>query len=270
MIAKFLDWLELILPSIIAAVIIFIVGFIVTKITLKIMKRGLAKSRIDATAHGFLLSLTKSVLYMFIIIICLSALKVPMSSIVAAVGAAGLAIGLALQNSLSNLAGGFIILFSKPFSKGDFVDIGDDSGTVEGISILYTTLITSDNKTIHIPNGLITSQSITNYTQQHLRRLDLNFTISYNADYKQAIEIVRELALKNPSTLLKPEEPVVRMSGHLDSSIQLVAKIWVSSDNYWSLNYDMLEQVKDAFDKNGIEIPYNQLEVSLKDNQIPS
>ena len=265
MIEKFLVWLERILPSLVAAIIILIVGFIITKITLRIMRKGLERSRIDVTAHAFLLSLTKTILYTFIIIICLSALSVPMGSIVAAVGAAGLAVGLALQNSLSNLAGGFIILFSKPFSKGDYVDIGNNSGTVDEISILYTSLVTSDNKTIHIPNGQITSSSITNYTQQHIRRLDMNFTISYNADYKQAIKIINDIALNNPKTLFEPELPLVRMSAHLDSSIQLVAKIWVSSDDYWSLNYDMLEQVKDAFDKNRIDIPYNQMEVHVID-----
>lgn len=260
---RFFQWLERLLPSFIAAVIIFIAGMIFTKITIKLMSKGLKKSKIDPTAHSFMLSLVKSVLYVFIVIIVLSVLKVPMSSIIAAVGAAGLAIGLALQNSLSNLAGGFIILFSKPFKKGDYVQICGESGIVEEISILYTKLLTADNKAVHIPNGQITNATITNYTEEQYRRLDLFFNVSYDSDYRKAIGIIEKLALEHPFTLMEPEPPMVRLFSHEDSSLRITARIWVSSDNYWPLNFDMMESVKDEFDKAGMVIPYNQLDVHI-------
>lgn len=266
MIEKFLGWLEHLLPSLLAAVLILIFGMLFTKIAIKLMSKGLNRSKIDPTAHSFFVSLIKTTLYVFIAIICLSALNVPMSSIIAAVGAAGLAIGLALQNCLSNLAGGFIILFSRPFKVGDYVEISGESGTVDEISILYTKLLTIDNKAIHIPNGQITSSTIRNYTEEQIRRLDLFFTISYSADYRKAIAIIREIAENNPLVLDAPEPPMVRMFAHENSAIKLTARLWVAADDYWTLNFDMLEAVKDAFDSNGIEIPFNQLDVHVKEN----
>ena len=266
MIEKILNWREAILPTLIAAAVLLAAGMIFTKVTLKLMTKGLEKSRIEPTVHGFLKSLVKVILYCFVFIIVLSTLNVPMSSIIAAVGAAGLAIGLALQNSLSNIAGGFIILFTKPFKKGDYVEIGSDCGTVEEISILYTKLLTPDNKAVHIPNGNITTETITNFTEENVRRLDLYFSIGYDDDYRKAIKIIEDVISTNPLALSKPEPPLVRMSAHDSSSIQITARIWVKSENYWNLNFDMLENVKDEFDKNKISIPFNQLDVHINQN----
>lgn len=263
MFQKFLNWVQELLPTLLAAVIILIAGVVLTKITLKIMTKGLKKSRIEPTAHGFLISLVKTVMYLFVFIIVLSALNVPMSSIIAAVGAAGLAIGLALQNSLSNIAGGFIILFAKPFKKGDFVQIGADTGTVDEISILYTRLLTADNKVVHIPNGNITTTTVTNFNEEQLRRLDIVFSIGYNDDYKKAISIIEKVIASNPLALETPEMPLVRMSAHEASSISITSRVWVKSDDYATLRFDMLENVKDEFDANGISIPFNQLEVTI-------
>lgn len=266
MLERILNWIEGLLPTIITALVLLIAGMILTKVALKIMTKGLKKSRIEPTAHGFLISLVKTILYLFVFIIVLSALNVPMTSIIAAVSAAGLAIGLALQNSLSNIAGGFIILFSKPFKKGDFVQIGADSGTVDEISILYTRLLTGDNKAVHIPNGNITSTSVTNFSEEELRRLDLVFTISYNDDYKKAIELIKGEINSNSMSLDKPEAPLVRMMSHDASAISITARVWVKNSNYSDLKYDLLENVKDSFDKNGISIPFNQLDVHINQN----
>ena len=263
MLKRFLDWLEVLMPTFISALIILVAGTIFTKIAIKIMTKGLKKSKIEPTAHSFLLSLVKTILYMFVFIIFLSALKVPMTSIIAAVSAAGLAIGLALQNSLSNIAGGFIILFAKPFKKGDFVEIGSDIGTVDEISILYTRLLTTDNKAVHIPNGNITSTSVTNYSEEDLRRLDMNFSIDYNDDYRKAISLILEYINKHPLALRAPEEPLVRMTSHDASAITIVSRVWVKNENYFKLKFDMLEDIKDIFDSNGITIPYNQLDVRI-------
>lgn len=262
-IERILSWIEDLLPTVITAIIFLAAGLIFTKVALRIMSKGLKKSRIEPTAHGFLLSLVKTVLYLFVFIIVLSALNVPMTSIIAAVSAAGLAIGLALQSSLSNIAGGFIILFSRPFKKGDFVQIGSDSGTVDEISIFYTRLLTTDNRAIHIPNGNITSASVTNCSEESLRKLELTFSISYDDDYKKAIELIKEYVYSNPLALDYPELPLVRMSFHDQSSITILVKVWVENCNYFELKYDMLEGVKDIFDANGISIPYNQLDVHI-------
>ena len=263
MLERILNWAEKLMPTLIAAVIILIAGTIFTKITLKIMTKGLKNSKVEPTAQGFLISLAKTILYLFVFIIFLSALNVPMTSIIAAISAAGLAIGLALQNSLSNIAGGFIILFSKPFKKGDFVEIGSDIGTVDEISILYTRLLTADNKAVHIPNGNITSTSVTNYSEEELRRLEMNFTIDYNDDYKKAIGLITEYIDNHPLALDTPEKPLVRMFSHDASAVNIVSRVWVKNENYFKLKFDMLEGIKDSFDKNGITIPYNQLDVRI-------
>ena len=263
MIERFFNWFQQLLPTIIAAITILIAGFIMSKITIKLMSKGLKKGKIDPTIHSFLLSLVKTILHIFIIIIVLSVLHVPMSSIVAAVGAAGLAIGLALQNSLSNIAGGFIILFSKPFKKGDFVQIDDESGSVDSISILYTKLLTPDNKAIHIPNGHITSSVITNYNEEDIRRLDLTFAIGYHNDYKKAISIIENIISNHNNILSHPSFPLVRVGSLENSNISISVKVWVNSGDYWSLNYDIIEEVKDAFDANGIDKASQIVDVNI-------
>ncbi len=251
------------LPTIIFAVIFFIVGIIISKLCIKLMSRGLSKSKLDPTYHSFLKSLVKVVLYTIIIVIVLSKLDVPTSSIVAVIGAAGLAVGLSLQNSLSNLAGGFIILFSKPFKVGDYIEAENISGTVHAISILYTRLITIDNKVIYIPNGKISSAVLTNYNGEKIRRLDLIFSISYNNDFRQAKNIILDVINKNPLSILEPA-PIARVTEHGANSLKIDAKVWVLADDYWSLRYDILEDIKLRFDEEGIQIPFSQLDVNLK------
>lgn len=263
MLNRFINWSERLLPSIIAAFIIMIAGIIISKITLKIMSRGLKKGKIDPTIHTFLLSLVKTLFYIFLIIIALSALNVPMSSIIAAVGAAGLAIGLALQDSLSNLAGGFIILFSKPFKKGDYVKINDESGTVDSISILYTRLLTTDNKAIHIPNGQITASIITNFNEENKRRLDFTFAIGYNNDYKKAISLVEDVIYSHKNIITSPDAPLVRVDSFEDSKISIVARVWTNSSDYWSLYYNIIEETKNSFDENGIIKTSQTVDVKL-------
>lgn len=259
-----LTQIEAFLPHIAAAIIIFILGIILTKIVTKILSKGLKKSKIDPTAHSFLQSVLKTVLYVLVVIITLSALKVPMSSIIATVGAAGVAIALALQNSLSNVAGGFLLMFTHPFKCGDFIEINNVSGTVNAITILYTRLLTTDNKAVMIPNGTVSGATIINYTQEGIRRLDICFSVDYNTDYRKAEKIILDIIKANPLTLDSPEKPFVTISEHAASAIKILARVWVRSENYWDLNYRLLEQVKDRFDENGIEIPYNKLDINMQ------
>ena len=248
------------IPTLLVAVVVFFIGVLLAKLLQKMIKRGMRRSNIDETAIGFFQSLIRVILYTVLIVICLSILNVPMSSIVAVIGAAGLAIGLALQNSLSNLAGGFIILFSKPFKAGDFIETSGVSGTVESVGILYTRIITVDNKTIYIPNGTVSGSVISNYTEKKLRRLDLEFSSSYASDFDKARSLIlqpiqaEEIALKEPA-------PLVGMGGQDDSAVVVFTYVWVDSSNYWELRYTLLENVKKQFDANGISIPFPQVDV---------
>ena len=251
------------LPNIVFALISFTIGFIITKIVLRIVSHMSSKSKLDKTANGFLHSFVSAILYAIVIVVSLNVLGVPMASILTVLGAAGLALSLALQQCLSNVAGGFIILISKPFKAGDFIEINGVTGEVEGISILYTKLRTPDNKLSYIPNGTAANERIINYTVTRTRRLDLVFSISYESDFRKAIEIIQSVIENNKLALNKPE-PVVRLTAHGKSSLDIDCKVWVKSVDYWNLKYDLMEQVKEAFDEGGIEIPYTKVDVYMK------
>lgn len=250
------------LPSIIFAVIIFLIGLALSKIILRIFSKCLNRSNVDTTAVGFLRSLLKVLLYTIDFIITLSILNIPMTSIIAVISAAGLAIGLALQNSLSNLAGGFIILFSKPFKSGDYVETNTSAGTVESIGILYTRILTADNKTVYIPNGKITDSIIVNYSEQNTRRVDFEFGISYSDDIEKAKALILELASEHPMVLKEPE-PFARLGLQAEDSLQITVRLWTETENYWQVKFDLTEQVNQAFIDNNVTIPFRQIDVHI-------
>lgn len=250
------------LPTIFLAILIFIIGTLLNKIVLKILTRGLKKSKLDKTVHGFLRSMVRVVLYAFTLIITLSILQIPMSSIIAVIGAAGLAVGLALQDSLSNIAGGFILLFAKPFKVGDYIEVNGISGVVDDITILSTKITTADNKVIFIQNGTVSSATIVNYTQEERRRVDFSFGISYDNDFRKAITIIQNVVDKH-NLILKEPEPTIRLNELAQSSMNIITRVWVNSNDYWTVYYDIIEQVKLEFDMNDIIIPYNQLDVHV-------
>ena len=243
--------------------IIILVGYGVTKLITKLIDRAMKRSKIEVGAKNFLLSVIRIGLYTVVLVMALSVLKVPISSIITILGAAGLAVSLALQTCLSNLAGGFIILFSKPFVTGDIIEIDGTVGTVRAISILYTKLDTFDGKTAFIPNGKVSDAKLINYTESPLRRIDLKFSVSYADDFKKAQSLICEVINNEPQIQSIPC-PVVRMGAHGESSIDIDVLVWVKNSDYISTRYDLLENVKEAFDKNGIEIPYGQLDVHMK------
>lgn len=250
------------LPSIIFAVIIFLIGLALSKIILRIFSKCLNRSNVDTTAVGFLRSLLKILLYTIDFIITLSILNIPMTSIIAVISAAGLAIGLALQNSLSNLAGGFIILFSKPFKSGDYVETNTSAGTVESIGILYTRILTADNKTVYIPNGKITDSIIVNYSEQNTRRVDFEFGISYSDDIEKAKALILKLASEHPMVLKEPE-PFARLGLQAEDSLQITVRLWTETENYWQVKFDLTEQVNQAFIDNNVTIPFRQIDVHI-------
>lgn len=262
----FADALIAYLPTVVFAIVIYLVGKIAVKIIMKLTDKAMGRSRIDETAQSFLKSLMSITLTAFVIVIALSALGIPMTSIVTVIGTAGVAIGLALQNSLSNVAGGFIILFTKPFSKGDYIVTGGIEGVVEDIKILSTGLKTPDNKVIFIPNGMVSGGTITNYSREGKRRVDLTFGISYESDLKKAVSVIRDVIAAH-GLVLHEEEIFVRLSDLADSALVITVRVWTNTANYWTVHFDLIEQVKYAFDKNGIDIPYSKLDVRITDKQ---
>lgn len=253
-----------ILPSLVLAALVFLIGIIITKFLIKFFRKCMKRANADPAAEGFLASILKILLYILIIIISLSILNIPMTSLIAVLSAAGLAIGLALQNSLSNLAGGFIILFSQPFKSGDYVSIGSSSGKVEKIEILYTKIITDDNKTVYIPNGTIANSNITNFSEKDVRRVDLEFGISYSDDLEKAKNIILDIANDHQLVINDPNPPFVRLGVQAEDSLQITVRLWTNTENYWQVKFDITEAVYNAFVKNNITIPFRQLDIHIQ------
>lgn len=245
--------------------LITIIGFFLIKLLLKFIKKIIAKSKIDIMFHRFFLSLIKIFLYILLMIIALSSLGVDLTSLVAMLSVIGVAIGLAIQSSLSNMASGIIILFTKPFHIGDFVEINSVTGTVNNINIIQTKLLTTDNKSVLIPNSEVYSSKIINYSTEPKRRLDVFFSISYNDDFIFAQKLIKEVIAKNEFALEYPE-PIIRVCEHSQNAIKIIVRVWVENENYLLLNYDLLESVKVTFDKNNITFPFSQLDIHLKNN----
>lgn len=258
-----LSVLENYLPKLITAVIILVVGLLLIKLVLRLLKKALQKSKIDVTMHKFIHTSCKIVLLILLMIIVLSTVGVEMTSIVALFSVLGLAVSLAVKDSLANAAGGIILLFSKPFELGDYVMVDGVEGNVAHINVLHTKINTVDNKAIYIPNGLISDGQIINYTREEKRRLDLDIPISYSDDFKLAEQLILKILEEHPLALNQEKEPIVRIGAFADSSVNIVVRVWVKNDDYWTLKYDLLEGIKEQFDQNGISIPFNQIDVHL-------
>ena len=258
------NFLQTMLPKCVTAVVLFIVGMFLIRLVMKFTRKMLTRSTLDPTLHSFILSILRAVLLIFLGIVVLTVL-VPsaVGSMVALLGVFGLAVSLAVKDSLANLASGISVLFTKPFSLGDYVSIGDYEGTIQEIRLNYTVLKTVDNKLIHTPNGDVAKAHITNFTGEPVRRLDLEFSIGYEDDFEKAKAIILEIITQHPSALPDPA-PLVRMTRHGDSAIVLISRTWCKTEDYWNMRFDFLEEVKRRFDQEGITIPYNQMNVYVK------
>ncbi|MBO5372695.1 MAG: mechanosensitive ion channel [Lachnospiraceae bacterium] len=266
------DWLESLLPGILGfavqillAVVVYFIGTKIIKLARKLLKRWLDKADADMGAKQFLDALVKYILYFVLIVIILTFFGVTTASVIAVVGSAGVTIGLALQGSLSNFAGGVLILLLKPFKVGDYIkeDTHNNEGTVSEISIFYTKLLTADNKTIIIPNGTLANSSLTNATHSENRRVDLEVGIAYEADLKQAKQIMYELA-ETETCRLPQEEIQVFVSELGASEVKIGMRIWVKNEDYWAVKWRMTENIKLAFDEKGIEIPYQKIDIHME------
>ena len=217
---------------------------------------------LERSLHTFIHAALRVILWMITLCIVLDYVGVPMTSLVAVLSVIGLAVSLAIQGTLSNLAGGIQVLLSKPFKAGDYVEAGGISGTVMEVGLAYTKLCTVDNKVISVPNGQISGEKIINYSTEERRRVDLTFNASYDSPLQQVTGVLRAVVAAHPMALAEPE-PFVRVNAYRDSSIEYVVRVWCATGDYWTLYYDLLEQVKEAFDQNGIEMTYNHLNVHL-------
>lgn len=245
----------------VALVILFIGKWVAGLITGGV-RRVLKHKKVDDAVSSFICSLTYGLLVMIAFIAAISHLGFNTSSLVAIVGAAGLAIGLALQGSLSNFASGILLITFKPFKAGDFVEVAGTAGVVEEVQIFSTQLKTPDNKTVIVPNGSITSGTITNYSTKKKRRIDLVIGVGYSADLKQTKEILTNV-VKAHELVLKDEEVTIGVSELADSSVNFVVRPWVKTENYWPVYFDLLESIKIALDDADIEIPFPQLSVHV-------
>lgn len=254
------------LPTLFWAIVIFIAGSILNRIIMNLFAKGVEKTRLDRTVHKFLASVIKILITALTLIIVLTVLGIPMTSIITVLGTAGVAVGLALKDSLSNVAGGVILLINRTIKVGDYVQINSYEGTVDEISILYTKLTTVDNKDIFFPNGLIATSPFINYSSEGKRRVDHTFGISYDNDYKKAIEVIKSV-IDEHNLILKNEEVFVRLSELASSSLDIKVRVWVKNTDYWTVYFDLVEKVKDKFDEVGISVPYNQLDVHVIDNK---
>ena len=263
------EWIEQLMtflqnngPKLLLSVIVLIVGLFLVKLIKKIIKKALGKSHIDSTAHKLIIQILDILLKFVVILIAAETLGIKTTSLITVFGAAGVAISLALKDSLSNVAGGFLVLFSRPFVKGDFIETNSVSGTVDNITLFYTTLKTPDNKTVFVPNGEISTAKITNYSTEKTRRLDLVFSINYQNDVIKAKTVIQRIA-ENSGFMLDEPVPTYAIGEHGDHAIKIYCRFWLNSENYWNAYFYMLENVKLAFDKEGISIPYNQLDVHI-------
>ena len=248
--------------KLLSAVLVLIICLVVIKILMAVVTRLLEKSKLERSLHTFIRTSLKAILLFVAILIVASALGIDVTSLIAVLSVFGLAVSLAVQNSLSNVAGGIQVLGSKPFVVGDYVEAGGVSGTVSDVGIFYTRIKTNDNKLIQVPNSQIANEKIINYTAEEERRVDLKFTTSYDAPVETVKKAIEEVVGSHALIQVTPA-PFVRVSNYGDSAIEYTVRAWCATGDYWTVYFDLLEQVKVAFDKAGVEMTYPHINVHM-------
>ena len=249
-------------PKLLLAVVLLVVGIIIINRLVKIIRHLMKKRDMDPTLIPFLSGLVNVLLKVMLIISVIDIVGVKTTSFVAVLGAAGLAVGLALQGSLANFAGGVLIMVFKPFKVGDYVQAQGEAGTVQGIQIFNTVLTTPDNVRITIPNGAMSSGTITNFSTQENRRMDLVYGISYSDDVEKAMKILAEMA-KEDARILPDPAPFIAVKELADSSVNVMLRVWCKKEDYWNVTFDWQKNVKLRFDKEGLTFPFPQREVTM-------
>lgn len=247
----------------IAAIVIFYVGRMVAGAVKRFLEKALLSRSVDKAVVSFVAGIVYAIIMIATVLMALSQMGVQTTSFIAILGAAGLAVGLALQGSLANFASGILIILFRPFKSGDFIDAGGISGTVDKIEIFQTIMKTPDNKKVIVPNAQITGGAITNFSAEAIRRVDLVIGISYDSDLRKAKQILQDI-LAQDSRVLKEPAAVVTVAALADSSVNFNVRPWVNSADYWGVYWDTLEKVKLTFDEQGIAIPFPQMDVHIK------
>jgi len=260
---KILDFVIDYGPKVIGAIVVLIIGLWIVKKATKSIGNVMEKKGIDPSLRPFLTSLIGTVLKLLVIISVMGMVGIQMTSFIAILGAAGLAIGMALSGTLQNFAGGVIILTFKPYNVGDFIEAQGYMGIVKEIQIFNTILTTVDNKTVIIPNGGLSTGSMINYSTQEERRVDFTFGIAYGDDINKAKQLIIDIAEKD-ERILKDPEPFVRMGEMADSSVNITTRLWVKGADYWDVYFDTMEAVYNTFNDNGINIPFPQMDVHIQ------
>lgn len=248
----------------ISIALIFVTFRIITMVSRHFEKKLInGRHRLDKTLTTTLFYFVRIILKSVVVICIVGYLGIDTSGLAALVTSLGVGIGLAVNGALSNLAGGALLLLTRPFKIDDYIEAQGHSGTVEDIHITQTRLRTPDNKVIYIPNGALSSDTIINYSEKNTRRVELKFSVDYSTDTEAAKALMLEIIDAHPLTLSEPV-PFVRISEHGASGITIMARIWTKNEDFWTVHFDLMEEIKAALDKNGIKIPYNQLDVHLK------
>lgn len=244
------------------AAVLMVVCIVAIKIIMSLLNRTLKRLNVEKSLHTFIKSTVQILLWFVAIVVVAGYLEFPVNSLLAVLGVAGLALSLALQGTLANLAGGMMVLVSKPFKVGDYIETAGIGGTVEDIGLVYTRVKTADNKLIFVPNGEVSKEKITNYTSQQERRVDLTFSVSYDTPSEQVKNIMHAVIGRNNKTIFTPE-PFVGMTKINDSSVNYTLRVWCATDDYWDVYHALLQELWDEFGAAGVDLTYNHLNVHL-------
>ena len=247
--------------AILPTVVLLVIGILVIRIVMRIVKKTLERSKLEKAAHSLIKTVLRVVLYGLLVLMVASRLGIDVTGVVALASVLTLAVSLSVQNALTNLMGGFTLLYTKPFSSGDFVEIAGQSGTVQEIGLAYTRLTTPDNKTVYIPNSAVTAAEIVNYTVMGTRRVDIAVSASYDAPVQLVLETLRQAGIAD-TTLVEPA-PVSAVDSYGDSAINYVLRVWCNSSDYWTTKCAVMEKIKVLFDEKGVEMTYPHLNVHL-------
>ena len=263
---KFYEWLSTSGLKIVLGLLLVWIGFKIITRVIKAANKVMERRNVDVTLASFLDGFMNICLKLLLVLMIMNYVGLSTSGIIALLGSAGIAVGLALKESLSNFAGGVIILFIRPFNVGDYIEGAGESGKVDKIGIFYTHMSTVDNKQILVPNGTLANGIVRNYTAQEMRRVDLTFCVGYDQDIRVVKNAIFSVINKEELILNEPE-PFVAVSELADSSVNFITRVWTETDNYWKVYYSLLENVKIKFDEENISIPYPQMSIHVNKTQ---
>ena len=263
--SNFLNWLADVTPKLLLAIVIFVVGWWTVKLIIMFVKKGLAKMGVEKSVITFLSSFCKYILRIFAFIIALTPFGFHISSLFAALGAAGITLGLGLKESVANIASGIQIVITKPFQVGHYIQLNNVEGTVTRVEIMYSTLMTLDRKEVVMPNSIVTNSILTNYTALGVRRVDFNYTVSYGTDLNLVRTILLEVAKEQEQVLSSPE-PVVVVLRQAANGIEISLRVFCAPENYWNVLFNLEERIKQVFELNNIILPYTQVDIHFKEN----